>query len=405
MCSSDLGSPLFFPFISSGLGNGALVECVDGSVKYDFISGIGSHFSHSHPSLIEASLNGIVQDTVMQGHLQQSQSSASLLNLFLKTSGMAHGVLTSSGVMAVENGLKLAFQKRAPAQRVLAFQGCFMGRTLAAASITDKPALRVGLPTTLQVDYIPFFSYKRPKKSLDRAVRKLKQVLKRYPNQHACMCFELIQGEAGYYSGTSLFFKTIMTVLKEAGIPVFVDEIQTFGRTSHLYAYQHFELEEYVDIVSVGKLSQVCATLFTREMKPKPGLISQTFTSSSAAIESSKWIVNELLTGGYLGGRGKNQTISRYFRSRLVTLSKRHPHLIQGPFGKGLMIAFTVFNGEKDRTISFCRYLFEKGVMSFIAGEEPCRIRFLVPIGGVKKEDIDNVLAILLDALQTFKPE
>src|SRR5271170_1666854 len=38
------GGALYFPFLGSGLGNGALVELYDGSVKYDFISGIGVHY-------------------------------------------------------------------------------------------------------------------------------------------------------------------------------------------------------------------------------------------------------------------------------------------------------------------------------------------------------------------------
>ena len=63
-----------------------------------------------------------------------------------------------------------------------------------------------------------------------------------------------------------------MRILKDNQIAVFIDEIQTFGRTSELFAYQHFGLEEYVDIVSLGKLAQVCATLFTREFGSRAGL-------------------------------------------------------------------------------------------------------------------------------------
>jgi len=70
------GGPLFFPYISSGLGNGPFVELEDGSIKYDFISGIGTHhFGHSHPELTRAALNAALYDTVIQGHLQQSAHS------------------------------------------------------------------------------------------------------------------------------------------------------------------------------------------------------------------------------------------------------------------------------------------------------------------------------------------
>ena len=50
------GQKPFYPYLSSGMGNGALVELADGSVKYDFICGIGAHWGHSDPDIIKASL-------------------------------------------------------------------------------------------------------------------------------------------------------------------------------------------------------------------------------------------------------------------------------------------------------------------------------------------------------------
>src|SRR4051794_39898968 len=35
---------LWFPYLGSGIGRGPLVELLDGSVKYDFIGGIGVHY-------------------------------------------------------------------------------------------------------------------------------------------------------------------------------------------------------------------------------------------------------------------------------------------------------------------------------------------------------------------------
>ena len=65
-----------------------------------------------------------------------------------------HVFLTTSGAMAV-GGIKMAFQKKFPADRILAFANCFHGRTT-VSQITDKPYYREGLPDTLKVDYIPF---------------------------------------------------------------------------------------------------------------------------------------------------------------------------------------------------------------------------------------------------------
>src|SRR5256885_11442797 len=73
------GGALFFPYLGSGLGKGALVELADGSVKYDMISGIGVHyFGHSNPMLVDAGVDAAIRDTVMQGNLQQNVESAPL---------------------------------------------------------------------------------------------------------------------------------------------------------------------------------------------------------------------------------------------------------------------------------------------------------------------------------------
>ena len=52
------GRPLLYPSISSGVGNGALVEMADGSIKWDMLTGIGVHFmGHSNPKVIKAQLD------------------------------------------------------------------------------------------------------------------------------------------------------------------------------------------------------------------------------------------------------------------------------------------------------------------------------------------------------------
>ncbi|MDB6081628.1 MAG: argD, partial [Chlamydiia bacterium] len=67
------GNPLYFPYLGSGLGNGLFVELADGSVKYDLISGIGVHFfGHSNLAMASHAIDAALQDTIMQGNLQQN---------------------------------------------------------------------------------------------------------------------------------------------------------------------------------------------------------------------------------------------------------------------------------------------------------------------------------------------
>src|SRR4051812_46269992 len=153
------GGALFFPYLGSGIGNGALVELADGSVKYDMISGIGVHyFGHSHPMLLDTGIDAALRDTVMQGNLQQNVESVALAKILIEFANrqgqqprIAHGFLTSSGAMANENALTIAFQKHPPASRVLAFSHGFAGRSMALSQMTDKAAYRAGLPKVLDI--------------------------------------------------------------------------------------------------------------------------------------------------------------------------------------------------------------------------------------------------------------
>ena len=63
--------------------------------------------------------------------------------------------------------------------------------------------------------------------------------------------------------------------------------------------------------------------------------------------------------------------------------------------GLGGMIAFTPFAGSPDDAKKTVLALYDAGVISFICGSNPSRVRFLMPIGAVTDEDIDEVLKIL----------
>lgn len=396
------GMPLWFPYLGSGMGNGALVELADGSIKYDFISGIGTTFSHSYLPLIASGLDAAIQNSVMQGNLQQNRDSYELLELLTKGSGLPHCFLTTSGAMANENALKLAFRHQKGSSRVLVFERAFVGRTLALAQMTDKPAYREGLPNTLYVDYIPFFDPRNPEGSQKKALESLQTHLRRYPERYACMCFELIQGEAGYYPASREFFLSLMQELRKQHVPILIDEIQTFGRTDHLFAFQHFGLEEYADIVTVGKLSQTCATLFKTEFQPKPGLIAQTFTSSTQALWAAKTILKELMHGSFLGENGKIMQMGKYFKEQLEKLSRKFPEKVKGPFGYGSMVAFTHYNGEMAKAVTLVKALFDAGLICFLGGEHPTRIRFHLPIAGVTLHDLDEAVKILETVLNNI---
>lgn len=394
------GAPLWHPYIGSGFGNGAFVELLDGSVKYDLICGIGPHyFGHAHPICVKACLDASLSDIVMQGNLQQNEDAFRLMKTLCKLSKMDHCFLSSSGAMAFENALKIAFQYKQPANRILAFERCFTGRSLATAQITDKPQYRQGLPSILSVDYVPFFDVTQPRKSIENTLTILKSHIKRYPGLHAAMCLELVQGEAGFYPGTKEFFMEILELLHHENIIAIADEVQTFGRTLSLFAMQYFEIEELIDIVTLGKISHTCATLYRRRIAPKPGLLSQTFTSSTSAIRATLAILEELTQNSYFGINGIIDRLHKSFSALLGSIQKKHPDLIKGPYGIGAMIAFTVYDGSHEKTTDFVKALFEAGIIAFLAGSSPSRVRFLPPIGILNDNDLNTIARIIEEVL------
>jgi acetylornithine aminotransferase len=400
------GGPLYYPYLASGIGRGPLVELADGSVKYDMISGIGVHYlGHSHPLLLDSSIDAALNDTIMQGNLQQNEPSLDVCRRlvdFATQSGapLKHAFLTTSGAMANENALKLVLCKKSPASRILAFEHTFAGRSFVLSQITDKPAYRAGLPTVINVDYIPFFNHNRPTESTQAAVDALKSHLARYPKQHAVMWLELVLGEGGYYAGNRDFFLAILDVLNAANVAVGFDEIQTFGRTTHPFAFQHFGLDRYADVATVGKLTQICATLFSDEFKPPPGLISQTFTGATASLLAARTILKLLKEGDFFGAEGGINRLRARFLNGLEQIATRHPGWITGPFGLGAMIAFTPCDGSETIVKRFLTTLFEHGVVAFIAGSNPYRTRFLMPTAAIADEDIDAVCRLIERSLE-----
>src|SRR5690606_30147194 len=103
------------------------------------------------------------------------------------------------------------------------------------------------------------------------------------------------------------------------------------------FAFQYYKLDKHIDLVNIGKNSQICATLYRDDHKPGPGLISGTFTSSASAINTGYYIIHQVMNNGYLGEDGKIMQMRNSFVTKLKDIHQRHPELIQGPWGMGAM--------------------------------------------------------------------
>ncbi len=395
------GRDQYFNYLSSGLGSGPFIELMDGSVKLDLISGIGiNFFGHSHPALMDEVLNGVTSD-ILQGNLQPGIESAEIIDLILKEVGeksrLKHGWLLCSGTMANETALKIIRQKKFPATKMFAFTDCFAGRSTAMQEITDNPGYRQGQPTYGEVSYLPFYDPKMGlERSIDMVVKHLEWEVSRHPTKYAGIMIEIVQGEGGIRAAPREWYLAVFAAAKKANLAIWADEVQTFGRLESLFAFNHFDLAEHIDVVTVGKLLQACMTLYTEELNPKPGLVAGTFTGSFVALRTGRRILEMLTKDGYYGPLGKIAKLSKHFKTGIEKLKSG---TCEGLIGEvrviGGMIGFGVLGQTLDDTKKFLMQLFENGVVAFYAGHDPYVVRCLPPFGVMTEAEIDVGLAVI----------
>jgi acetylornithine/N-succinyldiaminopimelate aminotransferase len=400
------GRPLIYPILTSGAGRGARVWMADGSMKLDFIGGIGVYaFGHNDAELLETAVVAAAGDVVFQGHLMPGPEELRLSRALLRHSGprLKHVWLALSGAVANENALKMIFQKHAPAEKIVVFERAFHGRTLAMAEMTDRPAFRDGIPQKGNVLYVPFYDPDDPE-STDKTLAALEAHLRRYPGQVAGMCLEIVQGEGGFNTAPREFFVAVMELCREAKIAVWVDEVQTFVRTGELFAFRRLELDALVDIATAGKLLQGSATLFCKEYNPRPGLVAGTYAGSTVGMAVGTHMIERLESEGYLGPEGRIALLGGRIRRRFQSLAKRMPKAIGPCSGVGAMQAFVPWNGAPGVVSAVLKAAFDEGLILLGAGANPGKIRML-PAVNTTDEELEAGFTILEKALVRVREE
>ncbi|MEA2680585.1 MAG: hypothetical protein QOK03_2307 [Candidatus Binataceae bacterium] len=391
------GRPAFYPYLGSGVGRGARAMLADGRWLIDFALGIGVHFfGHGNHDLIETAIRAAAADLTMQGNLIFNREYHALMKTLLAHAprGLEHCWLALSGADSNENALKMVRQKRDGRPGVIAFLGCFHGRTCAMAEITNRPDYRIGQPSTFPVHYVPFYDRNDPQ-SATLALQALREVVGREGDRIATFIVELVQGEAGFVTAPRDFFVPLFDECKRAGIIVWVDEVQTFGRTGELFATTRLDLADYVDVVTIGKILQGSATLYRKNLAPDPGLVSGTFSGATVAMAVGRRIVEKLTGEGFFGPRGRELELERLTREHLERLARKHPGVISEINGVGAMLAFRLGDGSLEATRAFIRRCFDQGLALYYGGHETACVRLFLPAGCLTADELGDAFTIL----------
>jgi 4-aminobutyrate aminotransferase-like enzyme len=397
--SAARGREAFYPYLGSGIGRGARAMLADGRWILDFALGIGVHFfGHGNLDLIETAIRAAASDIAMQGNLVFNLEYHALMRTLLKHAPTLQRYcwLSLSGADANENALKLARQKREGKPAVIAFSGCFHGRTTTMAEITDRSDYRKGQPQTFPVHYVPFFDRDDPN-SAERSLTAIREVIKSDGDSIAAFFVELIQGEGGFITAPRSFFVPLFKECRAEGIPVVIDEVQTFARTSELFATDLLNLAEYADIITIGKIFQGSAVIFRSEFLPDPGLISGTFSGGTVQMAVARRIIEKLTTEEFFGPEGRIRQLETLAREHVERLAKKHPGKIAFADGVGAMVAFRIGDASKDATIAFVKRAFDAGLALYYGygGDHPACIRMFLPAGCLTDAELAEAFEIV----------
>ncbi len=391
------GRDAYYPYLGSGIGRGARAMLADGRWVIDFALGIGVHFfGHGNLDLIETAIRAAASDLAMQGNLIFNREYHALMKTLMSHAPtfQRYCWLSLSGADANENALKLARRKRDGRPGVIAFARCFHGRTTAMAEITDRPDYRQGQPQTFPVEYIPFYDRSDPD-SASKSLAAIRQVIRRDGDRIGAFFIELIQGEAGFVTAPREFFVPLFKECRAAGIPTIVDEIQTFARTTRLFATDLLNLAEYADIITIGKVFQGSAVMFRKEFAPDPGLISGTFSGATVPMAVARRIIEKLTREELYGAEGRISRLESLCRGHLERLRAKHPGAISVIDGAGAMISFRIGDGSMATTRAFIRRCFDAGLVLYPGGHEPACVRLFLPAGVLTDEELAEAFEII----------
>jgi len=332
-----------------------------------------------------------------------------------------HLFFVSGGALAVENGLKTAFDwkvrkniERGKSEKlgtqVIHFKEAFHGRTGYTLSMTNTFNLN-------KIKYYPMFNWPRiinPKvnfplnsknleivKELEKqAISEIETAVSRNPDDIAALIIEPVQGEGGDNHFRKEFFLELRKLCDEHDMMFVLDEIQSgVGLTGKMWAHEHFDFKP--DILAFGKKTQVCGMMVGErvdDIKDNVFNVSSRLNSTWGGnlidmVRCQKFL--EVIDEENLIENAETQ--GKYLLEGLEELAHKYSDKISNARGLGLMCAFDLPNPEKRDELQ--KRLYANDLIVVTCGATT--IRFRPPLI-ISSEEIGEALGILDKTLKTF---
>lgn len=232
-------------------GEGSYLWDADGNRYLDFASGIAANSTgHCHPQVVAA----IKRQAETLIHTSVTTHNTLNIQLAEKIGEMCpffeepQVFFTNSGAEAVDGSLKLA--RRVTGQSgIVAFQGAFHGRTVAATSLTTaKARYRSGYSPFLPYVYsVPYGQH------LDVLDDTLSAKPPRFPYSVGALIVEPVLGEGGYIMPPRDWLQALRNRCDGVNRLLIFDEVQTgIGRTGQWFAAETFGVTPDVILFAKG---------------------------------------------------------------------------------------------------------------------------------------------------------
>jgi 4-aminobutyrate aminotransferase len=381
-----------YPMVAKS-GRGAMVEDVDGNVFLDFAAGIAVvSTGHCHPRVVEA----IQKQAAELIHISGTDFYyPGMVELAERLASVAPGkepkkvYFGNSGTEAIEAAIKLA-KYHTRRDKIIAFHGCFHGRTLGSLSLTASKAVqRKGFGALLAgIFHIPYpnsyrcpYGNPSPCACVEAATVLERDTFKRLvdPEEVAAIFIEPIQGEGGYVPAPKEFLLELQRICRKHGILLVCDEVQSgMGRTGRWWAVDHAGIEPDILCVAKGIASgmPLSATIARASLMDwKPGAHASTFGGNPVCVAAALATM-DLLESQYIENARR---VGEFLMRRMADWPARHK-IVGDVRGKGLMIGVEIVRDQKtkeraaDLREAIVDLAFEKGLLLLGAGENTIRV-------------------------------
>jgi len=396
--------------------SGAIVEDPDGNTFLDFCAGIAvCSTGHCHPKVVEAIQKQTAELIHIAGTDFYHRHMPQLAERLVATMPKSHQwkvFFGNSGTEAVEGAIKLA-RYATRRDKLIAFYGCFHGRTLGSLSLTaSKNTQRKYFGTLLGgVEHIPYpYSYRcalghGPEECGGEIIDLLEQqIFKRLfaPEEVAAIIVEPIQGEGGFIPAPLRFLQELQHICNKHGIMMIMDEVQSgMGRTGKMWAYDHAGVTPDIVLTAKGIASGMPISAFIAKesvMQWKAGSHGTTYGGNPVCIAAALATL-DLIEGGLMANAKK---VGDYIFNKISDWPKRFK-IVGDVRGKGLMIGVEIVRDQKtkerakdlrDKIVSNAFY---KGLLTLDSGENSIRMS---PPLVIDEEQADCAIHIMEDAIR-----